>query len=109
MSQKQVVAGWTLNDMCGLMYPLAKLVKGQKLDCALAMADMMDLFVETILASGEIFRSDSQHISTMFMTFRCISYSPSPIFMSAITRLYCIVSRGCIALTSVANNFHGKN
>jgi hypothetical protein len=88
--QKQLAAGWTLNEVCGLMGPLAKLVKARKLDCALAVDDVMNMFVETLLASGEIFKSDSQHISTMFKAFTSMSFRPSPIFMSAITRLYCV-------------------
>ena len=64
--------------------------QGPKTRLCVGGDDVMNMFVETLLASGEIFKSDSQHISTMFKAFTSMSFRPSPIFMSAITRLYCV-------------------
>jgi hypothetical protein len=94
VSQKQVEAGWTLKEMCSLMYTLGKLVKDKKTDCTSA-ADVMDLFIETMLASGEVFRSDSQQICMMFSSISKMNYRPSPIFVSALTRfmMHCMDCR----------------
>jgi hypothetical protein len=92
VSQKQVEAGWTLKEMCSLMYALGKLIKQKKTDCTSALADVMDLFIETMLASGEVFRSDSQQICMMFSSISKTNYRPSPIFVSALTRfmMHCL-------------------
>ena len=83
--QKQIGAGFRLREICGVIVPLTKLQKERHLTSS-ALFDMMDMFVETLLASGEVLRSGPQEITSLLDSLRRTSYRPNPAFVFTLNR-----------------------
>ena len=86
--QKQIGAGFRLTEICGVIVPLTKLEKERHLSesASSALFDMMDMFVETLLASGEVLRSGPQEITSLLDSLRRTSYRPNPAFVFTLNR-----------------------